>query len=133
MKKYIILSFSTIALFINSCSSGQSQNNKTTLTPSEFAEKLKQLPAAYIIDVRTPEEFSEGHIKNAKNIDWNGDDFDKQISTLDKTKPVFVYCKSGRRSAAAASRMRSEGFKEVLELNGGIMKWIDEKMPTVNN
>lgn len=133
MKKYIILSIATAALFINSCSSGQSQNNKTTLTPIEFAEKLKQLPTAILLDVRTPDEFLGGHITNAKNIDWNGDDFDKQISTLDKSKTVLVYCKSGRRSAAAASKMRSEGFKEVIELHGGIMKWVDEKMPLVNN
>ncbi len=68
---------------------------------------------------------------NAKNIDWNGDDFAKQIALLDKSKPVFVYCLSGGRSSAAAKQMRSDGFNEVYELNGGIMKWRGANLPEV--
>lgn len=129
MKNYLTIGFVTLATIFNSCTGGQTQNTKTNLSATEFAEKIKELPTAPIVDVRTPDEFSKGHLQNAKNIDWNGNDFDKQISELDKSKPVFVYCLSGGRSSSAASRMRSAGFKEVYELKGGIMKWRGENLP----
>ncbi len=120
-----------IAVFtlLYSCSNLQSQNNKTHLSATEFSEKLKQTSSPALLDVRTPEEFEKGHLENAKNIDWNGDDFDSKISSLDKNKPVFVYCLSGGRSSSAAEKMRSDGFKEVYELNGGIMKWRAANLP----
>ena len=119
-----------MAFVFYNCSDGQSK--RTNLSAIDFANKTNELPAAPIIDVRTPDEFSKGHIQKAKNIDWNGNDFEKQIATLDKAKPVFVYCLSGGRSSLAASKMRKEGFKEVYELDGGIMKWRGANMPEVN-
>lgn len=129
MKKYIIFVLTAFTIILNSCSTGQSQNVKTNLTAVEFAEKIKESPNAPIIDVRTPDEFSGGHIQNAQNIDISGSDFEQQIETLDKSKPVFVYCLSGGRSASAASAMREAGFKEVYELDGGIMKWRGANLP----
>ena len=105
------------------------QTTNTNLSATEFSEKIKELPSAPIVDVRTPQEFSKGHLQNALNYNWNGSDFQKQISTLDKSKPVFVYCLSGGRSSSAANQMRSDGFKEVYELNGGIMKWRAANLP----
>ena len=128
MKYFNSLLILSVALF-NSCSNGQTGATNTDLPPTEFAEKIKELPSADIIDVRTPEEFENGHLPNAKNIDWNGNDFDQQIANLDKSKPVFVYCLSGGRSSSAAKKMRSEGFKEVYELKGGIMKWRAANLP----
>lgn len=128
MKYFYSLLILSVALF-NSCSNGQTGTTKTDLLPAEFAEKIKELPSATLLDVRTPEEFAKGHLPDAKNIDWNGNDFDKQIATLDKSKPVFVYCLSGGRSSSAAKKMRSEGFKEVYELKGGIMKWRAANLP----
>lgn len=107
----------------------QSQNNKTNLSATEFSEKIKQHSDAPIVDVRTPEEFEKGHLVNAKNIDWNNDNFDSEIVHLDKSKPVLVYCLSGGRSSAAAEKMRNDGFKEVYELKGGIMKWRASNLP----
>ena len=78
---------------------------------------------AQLIDVRTEDEFNGGHIKNAKNIDWNGNDFDAQLTSLDKTKPLLVYCLSGGRSKKAAAKLTELGFKEVLELDGGYLAW----------
>lgn len=129
MKKYIIIALTAFTIILNSCSTGQSQNSKTNLTAVEFAEKIKELPNAPIIDVRTPNEFSGGHLQNAQNIDVSGSDFEQQIETLDKSKPVFVYCLSGGRSASAASAMRGAGFKQVYELDGGIMKWRGANLP----
>ena len=116
-------------LLLNSCANGQTQTAITNLSATEFSEKVKEFPTAPIVDVRTPQEFAKGHIQNALNYNWNGGEFQKQTSTLDKSKPVFVYCLSGGRSASAANQMRSDGFKEVYELDGGIMKWRAANLP----
>ncbi len=129
MRKYFFVLLSVTIFAFSSCSSGQTQTTNSNLSATEFAEKIKELPSSPIVDVRTPEEFSKGHLQNAKNYDWNGSDFQKQVSTLDKSKPVFVYCLSGGRSSSAASQMRSDGFKEVYELSGGIMKWRAANLP----
>jgi thioredoxin len=125
----ILFSTALAALLLNSCNIGQTQNTQTNLSATEFADKIKELPNATIIDVRTPDEFSKGHLANANNYDWNGDEFEKQIAPLDKSKPIFVYCLSGGRSSSAASKMRSDGFKTVFELDGGIMKWRGANLP----
>lgn len=133
MKKYIIVALITFSIILNGCSGGKTQNAKTNLSAVEFAEKIKELPNAPIIDVRTSDEFSGGHLQNAQNIDISGSDFEQQIETLDKSKPVFVYCLSGGRSASAASAMREAGFKEVYELDGGIMKWRGASLPETSS
>ncbi len=130
-----LFAIALLAILFNSCSSGQTNSTtKANLSAIEFAEKLKETPSATIIDVRTLDEFSKGHLANANNYDWNGNEFDKQIAPLDKSKPVFIYCLSGGRSSSAASKMRSDGFKTVYELDGGIMKWRGANLPeTINN
>jgi len=107
-------------LIAASCSNGQNSNS---LPPDEFAAKLRSMPSAPILDVRTPGEYAGGHLPKATNIDWNGSNFMQAIAQYDKKKPVFVYCLAGSRSAAAASAMRSAGFKQVYEMAGGIRGW----------
>ena len=77
MKNYLQLILSSLIVMISACSNGQSQTSATNLSATDFAEQLKQKPEATLVDVRTPEEFGKGHLKNAKNIDWNGNDFEK--------------------------------------------------------
>lgn len=129
MKKHLAISIVAIAILFLSCSNGRTQNTKTSLSATEFSEKIKELPLAPIIDVRTPDEFSKGHLVNALNYDWNGSKFEKQIAPLDKSKPVFVYCLSGGRSSSAANKMRIDGFTQVYEMEGGIMKWRGANLP----
>lgn len=131
MKNFLLAVLATCVLIFNSCSNAQTTN--TNLSATEFSNKMKALPSAAVIDVRSPDEFSKGHLQNAKNIDWNGNDFPNQISKIDKSKPVFVYCLSGGRSSSAANQMRSNGFKEVYELNGGLMKWRAANLPETTN
>ena len=132
MKKILSISFVVVALLFNSCSNGQNKSGKTNLSATEFAAKIKEIPTAPVVDVRSAEEYSSGHLQGSKNINWNGENFESEIVKLDKTKPVFVYCQSGRRSAAAANRMRSLGFKEVYELDGGISSWVHANLPTTD-
>ena len=76
-----------------------------------------------VLDVRTADEFAEGHIARAVNIDVKQSDFmDKAKATLPKGKTIAVYCRSGRRSANACEQLSSEGFK-TYNLKGGIIAW----------
>jgi rhodanese-related sulfurtransferase len=76
-----------------------------------------------LIDIRTPEEFNEGHIENAINIDFYANDFSNQIDSLDKEKTYYIYCRSGRRSGLALKEFEKLGFKEVYDLRNGINSW----------
>ena len=96
---------------------------KTYLTADEF-EKAVSKDSVQILDVRTPGEYTSGHIKNTLLANWNDKaEFDRRISFIDKNKPVYVYCLAGGRSAAAAEKMRAMGFENVYELQGGINAW----------
>ncbi|MBS7255572.1 thioredoxin [Flavobacterium branchiicola] len=106
-------------------------NNQTTkpfesIAPKEFAEKIKTTQNPQILDVRTADEFESEHLKNAVNLNWNGEDFDSKAEAYDKSKPVFVYCLSGGRSKKAATKLKELGFTTVYELDGGIMNWTGE-------
>lgn len=113
--------FCLYLLFI-SCN-GQSKKEFKNIKPEEFAQKINSTSQPQILDVRSPKEYSDQHLDNAVNINWNGDDFDKKVAELDKSKPVFVYCLSGGRSNKAATKLAELGFKEVYEMDGGIVKW----------
>ena len=113
----VLLSF----LFL-SCQ-GQSSKAIQTVDVKSYAEKLKTTENPQLLDVRTPAEFSTGHIENAKNVNWNGSDFIAEANKYDKSKPIFVYCKVGGRSAQAADKLVQLGFTEIYNLDGGIMKW----------
>ena len=76
-------------------------------------------PKGLLLDVRTHEEYSEGHIEGALNLDIYDKQFSIELDKLDKTKPVYVYCKSGGRSSNASEIMKEKGFKEVYNLVGG--------------
>ena len=132
MKFNLFLAITLSSFLFYQCINGQT-NNKTNLDAKEFAAKISKTTSAPVIDVRTPEEFEKGHLENSININWNSDDFKNQIAKLEKTKPVFVYCLSGGRSSSAANQMRADGFKEVYELNGGIMKWRASNLPETTN
>jgi len=112
-----------------SCSNGQ---NKTRLSAVEFNEAINKSTNVVILDVRTPGEFSSGHLVNSLNIDWNNSNSEAELMKLDPSKEYFVYCLSGGRSSNAAEFLRTNGFKNVYELNGGIMKWRAAGLPESN-
>ena len=91
---------------------------------ARFAEVIKN-PEVQLVDVRTADEYNSGHIVGAENMDVNQGDFDRRVATLDKRRPVALYCRSGRRSKIAAERVATQGFT-VIELDGGILSWLGE-------
>jgi len=79
-----------------------------------------------ILDVRTPEEYATGHIEGALLADYNGASFKEDaLKVLDKGKKVAIYCRSGRRSAAAAQILSKEGFT-LYNLETGVIGWSNE-------
>lgn len=91
------------------------QHSNREMSPSAAKINSRSL----LIDVRTPEEFNEGHLPNAVNIDWLSTEFNKAFDSVSKRKKIYVYCRSGKRSEKAASRLDSLGFKRVVNLTGG--------------
>ncbi|MBT8320843.1 MAG: rhodanese-like domain-containing protein [Eudoraea sp.] len=85
------------------------------------------LENAVLLDVRTPEEFAEGHLEGAVNMDWYQANFAKQLEAIGKGDKVYVYCKKGGRSAEAANLMDSLGYKKVVDLAGGYDAWLEFK------
>lgn len=97
-----------------------------------FAALIAQ-PEVVVLDVRTSEEYLEGHLAEALLIDVKGEDFlDKARKALPKDKTIAIYCRSGRRSAHAAELLAAEGFK-VVNLKGGILAWQAEQRPVVQD
>ncbi|WP_405380535.1 rhodanese-like domain-containing protein [Maribacter sp. LLG6340-A2] len=81
-----------------------------------------------LVDVRTPEEFSQGHIEGAVNIDWFSKDFNDKVKGLDRNKTIYVYCKKGGRSLKSQERLASLGFAKVINLEGGFDIWYGEQI-----
>ena len=102
----------------------QSNTEFKSVDAQQFAEVIANKDVQ-LVDARTPEEFSEGHIPGAVNMDVKSENFDAQIAQLDTSRPVAVYCRSGRRSKLAAERMTNAGL-QVTELSEGILSWKGE-------
>ncbi len=117
-------------ILVSACSQQSSKGGK--VSPDEFEKLIANTEGAQIIDVRTAEEFSSGHVANAVNMDVNSSDFEQKIATLKKDKAVFVYCLSGGRSSGAVSTLEKNGFSTIYEMPG-IMAWNNAKKPLVTD
>ncbi len=141
MKKIFFIITIGLSMTIMSCSNDSEQTLKTKTIVEDnnppqtkiinedvgvsLFSKLVNHKGGQILDVRTPEEWAEGTIKGAIKINYYDDDFQSQLSKLDKNKPVYVYCKSGGRSGKAAKQMEKMGFITIYNLDGGISAWKD--------
>jgi rhodanese-related sulfurtransferase len=96
------------------------------LNALEFSQKIRSDDSIVIIDVRTPQEFNQGHIPDSLLIDIHSPTFPKRIKELDKSKDYYIYCRSGSRSYHAGIFMLSEGFKSVQHLKDGIISWTEK-------
>lgn len=113
MKLYRVL---FVLLFVN-LGCGQSSSKPITEVSQDELQKV------VLVDVRTPEEYADGHLDNATNINWFDADFADQFKAIDKDKTIYVYCKLGGRSAKAQEKLRSLGYQHVVNLEGGYDAW----------
>jgi len=130
-KKLLIALFG-LTFAVSSCQNKPSTTTTTNesgvqvtskvITVEEY-EKAITNPDIQLVDVRTPAEFSSGHIAKAININVMDATFTNEISKLDKQKPVYIYCRSGARSQRAAATLMQNGFTQIIDLQGGINSW----------
>ena len=116
----LLLCFITVPLF------AQTAGEMKIIEPEKYEESIK-IGAVQLIDVRTPEEFREGHIDGAVNIDLFSDDFSGAFAKFNKNQPVYIYCRSGNRSQKAAVKLSEMGFQTIIDLRGGFKAWTEYK------
>ncbi len=94
------------------------------VTPDEAALLINGEPGVLVLDVRTPDEFAEGHIRGAKNVDFLDDDFEKQIAALRADKPLLVHCAAGNRSSKAVVKIAAlQKSARIFHLKSGFNGW----------
>lgn len=94
------------------------------LNQQDWVSQLEADPDAVILDVRTEDEWNDGYIPGAVNIDiYKGQGFIYEVDQLDKSKNYYVYCKAGGRSEQACAVMNQLGFGNTYNLLGGMMQW----------
>ena len=126
MKKTIFICL--IITFISCNAQEKKSIDFENISVEEF-QKMIVKNGSQLIDVRTPKEYGQGHIKNARLINFFDDNFEKKaFKGLDKNQPVFVYCASGGRSAKASKMYQEAGFKKVYNLLGGFRAWSTKKL-----
>jgi rhodanese-related sulfurtransferase len=94
-----------------------------TISAFDFDKMINSTLSPQILDIRTSEEFQSDRAVNARNSNWLGTNFEVDTKNLDKTKPVFIYCKNGNRSRIAVKKVEELGFSFIYELDGGFLKW----------
>ncbi|WP_374166539.1 rhodanese-like domain-containing protein [Arcticibacter sp. MXS-1] len=130
LPKTVLFLLSFLGVFLLSPPArSQAQPRVDTLKSTKFERKLQSKQEHTLLDARTPAEFAKGHIAGAVNINVKDSTFSAQIKTLDKSKPVYVYCRSGVRSAKAAEVLKNEGFAQIYNLKGGIQAWTKKGLP----
>ncbi len=128
MKKIVCLLSS---VFLISCNNTSSQIIENT-DALRFQLLIKK-EDGIILDVRTPQEFHSGHIKDATNINFYEDDFAEKLTIVRKNVPIYVYCRSGGRSSKAAITMKELGFAKIYNLIGGMGAWDSENYESVKS
>lgn len=128
MKKILLSLLTAISFGTTGCSAQSDGIN--VLSPKDFIEQAKADTTAIILDVRTPGEYKEEHLAEARQLDFlNSEAFDAGIKQLDNTHTYYVYCRSGKRSHNACMKMQKQGLK-VFDMEGGILNWKRLGMPT---
>lgn len=128
MKKILLHIMGALGL----CTGCTAQSDIKVLEPEEFITAAKADSTAILLDVRRPSEYAEGHLEEARNLDWlDTKAFAQGMAKLDNARTYYIYCRSGKRSNAAAAKMQAAGLK-VYDMKGGILLWKELGMPTVS-
>lgn len=111
-----------VSLIFSVAVSAQEENEVKVVKPAKYQESILEKDVQ-LVDVRTREEYLEGHIEGAENIDFFADDFLVQFEKFHKDKPLYIYCRSGNRSSKAATKLKEAGFSRIIDLEGGYKAW----------
>ncbi|MFK5889223.1 MAG: rhodanese-like domain-containing protein [Flavobacteriaceae bacterium] len=125
--KILFITFLCIGLSQNIIAQSTGKGVIKNIEPKELSATLNN--NIQLVDVRTPNEFKSGHIKGSVNMNYYDQDFSTQIGKLDKSKPIYVYCRSGVRSKYSSEILKKLGFKKIYNLKGGILNWNTNKLP----
>lgn len=116
-------------MFFSSLFSCQSSTEIESVSPTAFSKIITADPAMVRLDVRTPEEYADGHIAGSINVDVRSADFTQRVlQQVSKEKTIALYCRSGRRSKMAANLLVKQGYK-IVELESGILGWMSQQLP----
>jgi len=115
-----VLPFLLIA--VSACAQQKTAEDLNAQEAQEFIQKQDPV----VLDVRTEREFNQGHLADAKLIDFYNENFEQRLEELPQDEPYLVYCHSGGRSAKAVKMMKDLGFQEVYNLSGGVSSWSSE-------
>lgn len=118
MKQITLILFTILSISSVSISA---QETYTVKEVQAFVNDINTNDNIQIIDVRTPEEYAQGHIDGAININFYANSFAEEISKLNKEKPTYIYCRSGKRSARSSKEFINQGFKNIVDLKGGFI------------
>ncbi len=123
----IIQFLPVIALFIASKIGCEAQQTEgvIVISPEEAKTAMAAEEELTLVDIRTPKEFVQGNIDGAENINFFDRDFEEQMLQFDKEETIYIYCRSGNRSAKAAKKLKEMGFKEIYDIEGGFLNWED--------
>ena len=124
----VVFLFISVACNSNPPLNQQEKSAIKVVAPQEFSEMSKN---QIIIDIRTPDEYHSGYIEGAVNINYFDSDFIEKISKLDKSAPLYLYCRSGNRTSSASAKLAKLGFVEIIDLQGGILNWNSENLQTI--
>jgi rhodanese-related sulfurtransferase len=127
MKKFLLLILAVTACGKAHHESAEYSFKDGAVAPSQFEKMISD--SAVLLDVRTPEEFAEGFIAGAVNLDYKADEFEHRLDSLDKSRTYLVYCAAGGRSDKAAKIMKGKGFTSIVTLDGGMNAWAAEGHP----
>ncbi|WP_299184646.1 rhodanese-like domain-containing protein [uncultured Aquimarina sp.] len=124
MKIKTIITAVVLSMLLFNCKDAKTDDTAIVelITVAEM-DSLLEMEKVQLVDVRTPQEYAEGHIEGAINIDFSDENFETLISEVDKTKPVAVYCGRGGRSGKCSAYMKKAGFTKIYDLDGGITEW----------
>jgi rhodanese-related sulfurtransferase len=132
MKRLLLALLVSLVVLTDGCQKAPTQiteDNITCQKAFDLIQSNQNNPDFVIIDVRTPDEFTQGHIEKAINTDYKAETFRDEISKLDKNKTYLVYCRTGVNGASARDIMKELGFSQVYNTLGGIEKWQAEGLP----
>lgn len=104
------------------------QPNIRAVSPSEAAARLEE-PESIVLDVRTPPEYLQARLPGAVNIDFYGPSLRAELEALDRDAPVLLYCRSGQRSGNLHPLLAELGFRDVVDVRGGIIAWVQAELP----